>query len=59
MTADEMKAARARMSMTQARMAEAIGVTPRAVQYWEAGRRKVPASVAKLIGRILRERETS
>ena len=44
------KAARQRLGLTQQQLALALGVSPRAVRYYEAGTRKVPATVAKLLG---------
>jgi len=36
--ADEIRAARERLDLTQVELAERLGVSPRSVQGWEAGR---------------------
>lgn len=48
MTPAEMQEWRARLGITQARAAEMIGVSARAVKYWEAGQRSIPATVERL-----------
>lgn len=52
MTPAEFKEARARLGLTQAALAEALGVTARCVRRYEAGHRKVSAPAAKLLGLI-------
>lgn len=52
MTAVEFKEARAALGLTQAALAESLGVTARCVRRYEAGQRKVSAPIAKLLGLI-------
>lgn len=49
MTAQEFKETRERLGQTQQGLAGVIGVTVRAVQYYEAGTRKIPGPVAALL----------
>ena len=46
---------RLELKMTQTELAERLGVTLRAVQYWEAGQRPPSASVLKLLETITSE----
>lgn len=56
MTADEFRAARQRLGLSAAKMAEAIGVAHgRHIRKIEAGERPVSEPVAKLIGYLLRD----
>ena len=52
MTPEEIKAERHRMNLTINQMAELICVSPRAYAYYEAGQRKVPLPVEKLVNLI-------
>ena len=47
MTATEFKALRSSLGLSAAKLAEALGVCPRSIWYWERGR-KVPEPVARL-----------
>lgn len=49
----EIKAARARLGITQAALADYLGVTVRAVKYWEAGQRKMPWSAQILLAQLV------
>lgn len=49
MTPEEIKAERQRMNLTINQMAELICVSPRAYAYYEAGQRKIPLPVQKLL----------
>ena len=48
-TPQEFKAERERMRLTIGAMADLLGVTPRAISYYEAGQRKIPLPVQKLL----------
>ena len=56
--AAQLKQARANAGLTQAQVAELIGVTVQAIKSWEAGRREPPAepvlTQAKIIKAILK-----
>ena len=49
MTAEEFKAERLRLALSQDAMAKRIGVSLQAVYYYETGKRKVPQPVALLL----------
>ena len=49
MTAEQFKAERRRLGITQREMAARIGVSLQAIWYYETGKRKVPQPVALLI----------
>ena len=49
MTAEQFKAERQSLGLSQAAMAKRLGVSLQAVYYYETGRRKVPQPVALLI----------
>lgn len=49
------KKARAELGMTQKQLAEALGVHPLTVCYWETSRAAVTPMVRKFIGHILSE----
>ncbi len=49
MTAEQFKAERHRLGITQKEMATRIGVSLQAIWYYETGKRKVPQPVALLI----------
>lgn len=50
------KSVRARLSLTQAELAEKCGVSPRSVQGWEQGRDRVPAAALNVMSDLLRTR---
>lgn len=45
------------MGLSQDRFAEQLGVTLRAVQYWEAGTRKPGNAVMTLIRKLVKEKQ--
>ena len=49
MTGDDLRAVRAKHGWTQAELARQVGVSPGAVSRWEAGNRRIPDTVAKLL----------
>ena len=49
MTSEQLKAARAKLGLTQPAIAKLIGQSPRAYQDWEGGAAKVPGPAARLI----------
>ena len=49
MTKDEIKALRTALKLTQAEMAERLGVHMRTYQQWEYGRRKPSAATVRLL----------
>lgn len=49
MTGPDFRSIRERLGWTQQGLAERLGVTVRAVRYYEAGSRKVPGPVARLL----------
>lgn len=49
MTAQEFKDAREELGWTQSALASALGVTLRAVQYYEAGQRAIPGPVDRIV----------
>jgi transcriptional regulator with XRE-family HTH domain len=52
MTAADLIAIRKTLGLTQTELGEAIGVSLRAIQHYEAGTRKIPKPVAMLVGRL-------
>ena len=56
MTPEQFKAERERAGLTAKDFAERIGVSQRAVFYYENGQRKIPLTVEKLLA-IMTERE--
>ena len=52
MTPADLQTIRKRKGWTQQGLADALDVTLRAVQFWEAGDRKIAPSMAKLIRMI-------
>jgi len=52
MTYKTFRAIRDRLGLTQAAFAERIGVAERTVRHWEAGDRKVPEPVVRLLKTI-------
>ena len=60
MDAEQFKHARGVLGMTQTELAHKVGVKPskhmdRTVRRWENGERKIPGSVAILVGMLLRD----
>jgi DNA-binding transcriptional regulator YiaG len=53
----ELRRIRARLDLTQAALATAIGVHRVTVAKWEAGDRTIPEPVARLVKRIQAERQ--
>lgn len=49
MTPEEFRAERSRLKMTIKEMAEYIGLSTRAVSYYEAGQRPVPHTIKKFL----------
>jgi DNA-binding transcriptional regulator YiaG len=58
MDADDLKAARARLGLTQAQLAAELGVHAMTVSKWETGQRGIPEPVARLMQRLVTERRT-
>ena len=58
MKGEELKAKRLDLGLTQTQLGERLGVTLRAVQYYESGGRPVPRPVAILMNVFANERET-
>jgi DNA-binding transcriptional regulator YiaG len=54
MTSDEFKATREKLELTQSQLAYKIGLSERAVRYYEQGGRSVPAPVSILLETFLR-----
>ncbi len=54
--ATELKRIREELGMTQAQLADEVGVHRVTVAKWEAGDRGIPEPVARLIGRIRAEK---
>ena len=52
MTGEELKAKRLDLGLTQTQLSERLGVTLRAVQYYEAGQRPISKTVALLLTTI-------
>lgn len=56
MKPEQIKSERSRLGLTINKMAERIGVSPRAYAYYESGQRAIPLPIEKLI-RLQRETE--
>ena len=54
MTSEEFKATRDRLNLTQAGLANKIGLSERSIRYYEQGGRPVPATVSILLETFLR-----
>lgn len=52
MTAEALREYRTTSGLTQVGLASLLGVTPRAVQHWELGTRKVPQWVPRLLAQL-------
>ena len=57
MTPEDMKRRRAVLRWTQARLAEAMGVTWNTVARWETGQRRIPEMAIKLLAYLERDRD--
>ncbi len=57
MKPQELKRARAALGLTQAGLAEKLGVTKNTVARWEIGARRIPELAARLIGRLDQDRK--
>ena len=57
MTSEQMKAARAKLGLSQPQFATAIGMSSAAVKAWERGANPVPLSVKLLTNHLLREHD--
>jgi DNA-binding transcriptional regulator YiaG len=49
LTGDDLRAVRTKHGWSQAELARRVGVSPAAVSRWEAGNRKIPDTVARLL----------
>src|ERR1700730_14049290 len=58
-TADDLKAWRARLGLTQAMAADAFGVHLHALKNWEGGRRPVATIIKRFAAALSRERQAS
>lgn len=58
MTGDELKRVRLRNNLTQKRLGILLGydekIAERTVQYWESGKRKIPAEKFRPVAKVLR-----
>ena len=54
MTPEQMKAARAKLGLSQPQFATAIGMSSSAVKAWEQGNNPIPLSIEILIGHLLK-----
>ena len=57
MLPSELKVLRARMGLTQAALAELLGVTWSTVARWETGQRRIPLIAVRLLECLRRERQ--
>lgn len=57
MTSEEFRAVRDRLNMTQGQLAYKIGISERAIRYYEQGGRSVPAPVSLLLETFLKGAE--
>ena len=57
MTGPELQTARTALGMTQGALASALGVDRRTVQFWEAGDRAIPETVARIVRLAIAEPE--
>jgi DNA-binding transcriptional regulator YiaG len=53
---EELKRMRARLGLTQVKLAAELGVTSNTVARWETGIRGIPEPVARLVERLAAER---
>ena len=54
MTSEQMKAARAKLGLSQPQFATAIGMSSSAVKAWEQGNNPIPLSIEILVGHLLK-----
>lgn len=54
MTSEEFKATREKLKMTQGQLAYKIGLSERAIRYYEQGGRAIPVPVSMLLETFLR-----
>jgi len=54
MTSEEFKATREKLKMTQGQLAYRIGMSERAIRYYEQGGRTIPVPVSMLLETFLR-----
>lgn len=58
MTPNQFKKARKKLGLSQAQMAEALGLkTARAIRHYEAGDRQISGPIALLVGVLLKDHE--
>lgn len=57
MTGDEVRALRKRLRLTQAGLAEAVGVAPNSVARWERGEMAIRESAARLMRLLAKPRQ--
>ena len=55
MTPEQMKAARAKLGLSQPQFATQIGMSSAAVKAWEQGNNPIPLSIEILIGHLLKD----
>ena len=55
MTPEQMKAARAKLGLSQPKFASAIGMSSSAVKAWEQGNNPIPLSIEILTGHLLKD----
>jgi DNA-binding transcriptional regulator YiaG len=55
MTATDLRTLRARLGLTQAQLAEALGVSVRAIENWEQGLRRIPMIAVKWLPHLTQE----
>ena len=58
LTGDQLRAWRRARSFTQVEFADALGCSLRAVQYYEAGERRIPLSIQRILDLLDRHRPT-
>jgi len=56
-TGQELHSIRQKLSLTQAALAEAIGVTPNTIARWERGEMAISGPAAKLLEKLAKERK--
>jgi len=59
MTSTELKKLRKRFGLTQAKLAEMIGYSQRAIECWEYDRGRIPERVARLLKLTFEKAETN
>jgi len=56
MTAEQLKAIRKRLALTQEELGERIGVTHSTISKWESGKHPINPTSAKLLGMVGKEK---